>query len=439
MKMLVKMWMALAAAAFVLRGGAGDFPIVDFGARADGSNCTEAIQRAIDACAAAGGGRVVVAGGTYVTGTIILKDDVELHLDASGTLLGSPDWRDWRDQPNSRHVDGRMCPRMRNAALIFAEEARNVAIAGRGTIDANGGKFVESVPDYRGGPRFRRILGPDMSPPRVVLLAGCTDVKLTDVSFRNLPAGWCCWIHDCDRVTVDRVSVITSLDCPNNDGLHVNCSRDVSISNCFIETGDDCIVVRANSASLRENKPCERVTVANCTLRTYANAIRVGWLNDGVIRNCTFSNLVIRRSANGVGIVLPDGNVREKMPDQGREATLVENLLFENVVMDRLNARPVDIRIAPNAAVTRCEGIRNIRFANMTCTGLEFPRILGRTENPIEDVSFSNCSFTKVPDVTAGYENWRNEGYSRILRAAGEPERAHVRRLSFVSCEFSGS
>ena len=415
---------------------ARDYDVRDFGARGDGTTKnTEAIQRAINTCSAAGGGRVVLEGGRYITGTILLKDGVDLHLDVTGTLVGSPDWRDWRDQPDSRHLNMPMCPRRRNAALIFADEAKGVAITGRGRIDANGRNFVEPVPDYREGLRYRRIYGVDKSPPRAVLFAGCSDVTVTDVTLNNLPAGWGFWVHDCDRVRFDRVNILTPVDYPNNDGIHVNCSRDVTISNCIIETGDDCIIVRANSASLKENRTCERVCVVNCSLRTYANGIRIAWLNDGVIRDCVFSNIVINRSANGIGIVLPAWSSRENIPDQGREATLVENLSFSNIVMDRMNARPVDISIAASSG-TRCAAIRNIRFSNLICRGLEFPRLVGREGNMIEDVAFVDCTFTKVPDTTPGYENWRQDGWSYGLRCPGSPERVQLKNVTFERCVF---
>ena len=113
-------------------------------------------------------------------------------------------------------------------------------------------------------------------------------MRVEGVTLRDPPSGWSFWVNDCDRVRFRGVDVLTNMEYPNNDGIHVNCSRDVLISDCRIETGDDAIIVRANSASLAAPKPCERVAVVNCSLRSYANAIRVGWLNDGIIRNCTF-------------------------------------------------------------------------------------------------------------------------------------------------------
>jgi hypothetical protein len=167
----------------------------------------------------------------------------------------------------------------------------------------------------------------------VVFFAGCTDVTVTDVTMRNQPAGWSYWIHDCDRVRFDRCTILADVRYPNNDGIHLNCSRDVTISNCIIESGDDSIVLRANSRSLKENKALERVTITNCVFRSWSAAIRLGWSNGGVIRDCNLSNIVIYDSSKGVSIDLPEykfRNPEDASNDYGREATLIENISFSN-------------------------------------------------------------------------------------------------------------
>ena len=93
----------------------------------------------------------------------------------------------------------------------------------------------------------------------------------------NQPAGWSYWIHDCDYVAFDRVKIFAEVEYPNNDGIHINSSRNVTISNCDITCGDDSIIVRANNASLAENKVCEKVCVTNCNLTSYSGGIRIGW------------------------------------------------------------------------------------------------------------------------------------------------------------------
>ena len=165
------------------------FDIRDYGAVGDGKTTnTAAIQAAIDARSAAGGGRVLISGGTYLTGSIQLRDRVELHLDIDGCLLGSPFCGDY-PEPDCKHVERLMLPRKRGAALIFAEECNGISITGRGTIDANGEMFVEKVPEGESYwmPYRRKAI---LTPPRVVFFTGCHNVLVSDVNMVNQPAGW---------------------------------------------------------------------------------------------------------------------------------------------------------------------------------------------------------------------------------------------------------
>ena len=131
---------------------------------------------------------------------------------------------------------------------------------------------------------------------------------------------------------------------PNNDGIHINSSKNVFVSNCNIVCGDDCIVIRANNYSLPENKVCDRVTVTNCTLTSYSGCIRIGWLCDGTIRNCTFSNLVMTDASCGVSVLIPDF-CDPRIPDQGRESPFIENLNFSDIVMDGVYGNPIYVEI----------------------------------------------------------------------------------------------
>ena len=432
---VIREWRKVVSVCVLLIGpfilSARDFDIRDYGACADGKTLnTAAIQKAIDECSSSGGGRVVVDGGTFVTGTIVLKSGVELHVEANAVLLGSPDWQDWKDQPDARHIDTYFCPRHRSAALIFADEAENIAITGRGTIHGNGMAFVEKDPASAAG-QLRRRLGLDKAPPRLVLFAGCRRVKVLNVNVSYPPAGWSFWVHDCDDVVFDRVSIGVDVDFPNADGIHVNCSRDVRISNCDIETGDDCIIVRANSASLKDNRPCERVAVANCNLRSYSSAIRVGWVNDGTIRDCTFSNLTIRDSVCGVGLLFPAGGSREEFADQGREATVVENLLFSNIVMDRICARPVYVEITPKET-TRVERIRNLVFSNVVSRGLMLPVVSAPRAGIVSDITFSNCRFEIDPAGKEAYRNGGEVGFAFCQCFNGREHGRNVENLRIV-------
>lgn len=375
------------------------FDIREFGAVNDGTTLnTDAIQKAIDACAEVGG-RVLISEGVYMTGTIILKSNVDLHIERSATLLGSPDCNDYPEF-EKKHVCVEKLPRNRGAALIYAEECENISITGMGKIDANGYSFVEECEPYHWGWRFKRLDLP--TPPRVVFFTGCKNILIRDITMINQPAGWSYWIHDCDFVNFDGVKILADAEFPNNDGIHINSSRNVTVSNSIISTGDDCIIVRANNVSLKENKICEKVVITNCTLTSHTNAIRIGWLNDGIIRNCVFSNLAINETRTGIAIVLPSRPIDAPLSDEGREDTLIENLNFSNITMDSIYLRPVQIDIA-DSVVTRCKAIRNVRFDGINANGIGFPYIVGRENCHIENIKFSNCDFEKRPPESLSY------------------------------------
>ena len=360
------------------------------------------VQSRIDACAARGGGRVTLGPGVHESGCLTLRSNVELHL-AKGAVLKAPPTMAGYPQRKLTLGDAAKVPRWNAACFIFAEGATNVAITGEGTIDANGRGFVVPRPRVSYGWKFERIKG--LTPPRVVWLLGCRDVRLEGVEMVNQPAGWSYWISDCDRVLVEGLRIHASVYYPNNDGVHVNSSRDVVVRNCDIECGDDAIVMRANNVSLPVNRVCERMVVSNCVLRSYANGIRIGWINDGVIRNGLFRDIRIRKSTNGIGLVLPPPFTPS---DVGREATRFENLTFENIEMDDIYIRPVVCTIDSGEA-TRFDAFENIVFRNVHARGLKLPSVQAPSFKKPAPFIYENCSFESVPEteIDIGDEAWR--------------------------------
>ena len=405
----------LAFGAFSLHGA--DFNVREYGAKGDGAaKDTAALQAAIDACSSAGGGRVVLSDGVFLTGSIALRTGVDFHIDRTARLLASPDINDFPDWTAVKHVKSENLPRARNACVIFADEAERIAITGDGVIDANGSHHVKEKDVPMGmGWKYERKLPMEKSLPRVVFFAGCRDVVLNGVTMTNQPAGWSYWIHDCDRVQISGLKILADVRYPNNDGIHVNCSRDVTISDCIIESGDDSIIVRANSRSLAENKPCERVVVQNCTIRSWANGIRIGWVNDGVIRSCSFSNIVMDDTKTGITIRLPG---LPKHPDYGREATLIEGITFDSIRMTGIYEYPIRASISESTN-TLVAAVRDIRFSNVHASGLQFPSFRGRAGNPLRDFVFHNCSFRRVTD--AELLGWTRHGAASWQRKEQEP------------------
>lgn len=384
---------------------ARDMDVRKTGAKADGKTvCTAAIQKAIDQVSESGGGRVILSGGTFLSGSLTLKSGVELFIDADATLLASSDINDFPVR-DIKHCNGpETFPRYSNKCFILADEAENIAICGRGTIDCNGDRFVrEKTGEDWVGLRYERILPNEQSLPRVVFLAGCRNVTVTDIRMTGQPGGWTFWVSDCDYVSFDRCSILANVEYPNNDGIHINCSRNVSVSNCHIETGDDCIVVRALSRTLKESRECRGIVVSNCTLKTPCYGIRIGYTGDGVVRDCTFSNLVFSDCFNGIGIQLPE----RRKNDYGFEESVIDNLVFSNIVMSGISHFPIEVVIYDNPE-TPVKFIGNIRFSNITCTARCFPTLKGRKSNYIENVTFDNCSFTQIPYEESGCL-WRKQ------------------------------
>ena len=388
----------------------------DFGAKGDGvTKDTAAVQRAIDACVAMGGGRVVITNGTFLVAPITLGCGVELHLARGAGLLGSRDLTDYPNRSGIRHVRTDALPRKRNCSLVFAEECDGISITGEGFIDANGANFVKpkSGDDWTGW-HFERNVDLDKSLPRVVFFTGCRNVRIEGMTLKNPPAGWSFWIHDCDDVLFDGVQVKADVRYPNNDGIHINSCRDVIVRNCDLETGDDSIVVRANNRSLRENRVCERVVVSNCVCRSWSAGIRIAWSNDGTIRNCSFSDIRMRDTSVGIALALP-GIPEWNKYDYGREATLVEDLVFEDIEMDGIYGRPILMWMSPRPD-SRVEAVRRISFRNIRSTGLEKPLFMGLEGKPFDDISFTDCEFTVVgDDVLPGYRRHGAAAWDRCV------------------------
>jgi polygalacturonase len=343
-----------------------------------------------------------------------------LHIAQNAVLLGSPNVEDFPEKEGLKHVDTPLLPRARNACFIFAEECENIALTGQGTIDCNGHRFVYYEGDEATGWVYERINAP--TPPRVVFFTGCKNIKIEDVTMVNQPAGWSYWIHDCDIVTIDKIKIFANVDYPNNDGIHINCSRNVTVSNCNITCGDDCIIVRANSVSLKENKVCEKVSVTNCNLTSYSGGIRVGWINDGVIRNCVFSNLVMTDTTVGISIFVPNGS-RPQLTDVGREETVIENLSFNNITMHRICSEPIKVHLLENEH-SHIKCVRNLYFSNIHASGPHFCTLVGKEDCPLENIRFSDCDF----EITDGAEfnNAMRHGATSFLPGY---EPMHVRHV----------
>ncbi len=400
-----------------------------YGAKGDGTAMdTHAIQAAIDACSAQGGGQVILEGGSFLCGFIQMKDGVELHIERDAVLLGSTDANDF-PEIETDFWQTEYGPRFNKRCFIYAEGCEDIAITGRGKINCQGWAYVDELPEEKQTLwAYRRKPHPHMpgdenvhpfvkkirsfSPARVVMFIGCKNVLVEDVTMCEQPAGWSYWITDCYNVHFHRAQVLASVEFPNNDGIHINCSTNVTISDCNITCGDDAIVIRAYSLPMGRNIPCEKVAVTNCNLTSHACGVRIGWYNDGVIRNCTLSNLNITDSKIGLGMHLPNCPAEHRGSDMGEEATHVENISFTNITMDRIYYYPIEFNINEN---NLCDAVKNLYFDHIHAFGAHTVKLVGRESCHMQNIYFTNCHFTQV-----AYEEIDNK-FGRRLAELGTP------------------
>ena len=356
---------------------------------------TEIIQQAIDDCWQSGGGTVWFEPGFYRTGTIYLRSNTYINLPPACTLKGSDDLADYNASDAweqnmivpAEHIYGQH--------LVVILEAENCGITGGGTIDGNGDHFgYEEREDF-------------IRPAQMVYLCESKNVRITNVDLVN-STYWSCFIHGCENVIVSGLRIRNNLHIPNGDGIDIDASRRVIVSDCIIQTQDDCITFRCDNGvfSHLKNKDAilEDVTVTNCQLSTRdCNAFRIG-VGNGTIRNCQVSNIVIRNSAKGVCL-----ESRYAFNSDAQPGVNIENISFQNIYMECK---------MPVYLASYCYGIselytpriRNIRFSGLTVRSQHNIIIQGNIGAVVENIVLRDI-FVDMAGVPAckdtyGYGEW---------------------------------
>lgn len=369
---------ALPAAA----AGAAVCDITAYGAVADGkSQNARAIQDAVDHCAAGGGGVVAVPRGRFLTGTIILKSNVTLRLAQGAVLLGSPKLEDY----NPPH-------------LLYAEDAENIVIEGEGTIDGNGRQFWDE--SFRPKPR----------PNQMLRLMRCRNIRIRGIRIRNT-ANW--GIHPvlCDGVYIQGISMVSDMRGPNTDGIDPDSSRNVFISDSYIDSGDDAICLKS-SKDRGAGVPVENVTITNCILASEDTAIKIGTRSDGDFRNIVVSNTVIFGSRYGIGFYVKDG-------------ATVEGVRFSNLTIDTSadhftrttgvkrswSEYPIFLDLEKRGPESPAGRIRDVVFEGISIRGEGRVVVAGMPDRPLENLTFRNIAMR-----VTGFENIEKERKPRGVK-----------------------
>lgn len=276
--------------------------VTDYGARGDGVTLnTCAIQQTIDACASAGGGIVLIDKGFYVSGTLILKDNVTLNIAKEATLLGSINPLDYHVIDPFVDATGQQ----RGSCLIGAVDAMNVAVTGEGTIDGRGESFLQynTVQLYKKFNVDKKLLDEAVrNRPFMIRFVRCKDVKLNNITLRQ-PAAWTCHLYQCLNADIESITIYSHAH-RNNDGIDIDSSSDIRINNCYIDSGDDAVCVKATSLL-----PVERVSVTNCILKSNWGAIKLGTESMGDFCDITFDSCqIFNTKGGGIKILSVDGS-----------------------------------------------------------------------------------------------------------------------------------
>ena len=335
---------------------ASDFIVADFGAKGDGlTKDTTAIQRAVDAAGAAGGGRVVLGRGTYLSGTIFLADNVELHLLRDARLLASPNLADY-NAPDA-FPQNYSAPKENwcGKHLLVAVERTNVALTGEGTVDGNGRAFFnDATPKFVGSAGWRRgaYTAKDLTgegrPGQLIEFVECRNVRVRDVRMVDTPS-WGCFLYGCENVEVGGLRVDSPLTHLNTDGIDVDSCRHVRIGECVIRTGDDAVAVRGSPKHLKDaSRICEDVVISNCDFSVSACGVRIG-VGTGVIRGVLVSNVVVRTAGTAFNLQAVYG---------------------QSSGVDISDVAVVDCRVADSARAISVTGkperkVRDVRFADL--------------------------------------------------------------------------
>ena len=260
--------------------------ILDFGAKR-GEFCGVAIQRGSEAAAVQGGGRVVVPAGEYETASLVLRSNVELHLEAGAVLRFTDDF-DAYPVVNIRW-EGYEQPCRR--PLIYAKNEVNVALTGFGTLEGQGKKWWTAF-------RAKTL---DAARPCAVCFEDCTRVRMSDFMVHNSP-NWTIHPVRCENVTIDNLTIVNPFDSPNTDGIDPESCRNVRITGCHIDVGDDCIAVKAGTEDALEDVPCENIAITGCTMVHGHGGVVLGSEMSGGFRRVSITGCVFDGTDRGIRI-----------------------------------------------------------------------------------------------------------------------------------------
>lgn len=378
-----------------------------YGAKGDGkTKDTAAVQKAIDACAAAkAGGTVEVPDGTFVIGPILLKSNITLHLEPAATLLGSPDRADYPMGTFARH------PTVQ--PLVSAVNAENITIVGRGTIDGNGQVWW----DYVKGVPNAGVLGTDHPRPMLVVFDHSKHIRMSGVTVQN-SGFWQIVPYYSDDLVFHGITVkAPQRGAPNTDAIDPFSSSNILIDHVFASTGDDNIAIKSGEInSPGPDAPSRNITITDCEFEA-GHGLSIGSEIAGGVQNVHAERIHFKGTDQGIRI--------KAARDRGND---VSNISYKDITMEDVKTailvteyypHPAPEGEVPAAPITRLTPkFHDISIENVTATNSDSAgTIVGLPESPVLGLSLKNVHLAAKTGLSIAYATVNMEGVTVTVQS----------------------
>lgn len=382
----------------------------------EGADWTEAFRLAAEDLKALGGGTLYIPAGIYPTRSIELVSNITLYLDNGAVIRFRDDFEQY--ELVETEAEGRRS--LTYKPLIFADHAENITITGQGILDGNGPRWWQAQKD--------RSLA--YSRPCMLHFQYCRNIRLENITITRSPF-WTVHPLYCDSMTITGVTIINPPDSPNTDGIDPDGTRNLRITGCTIDVGDDCIAIKSGTEETPAPRPSENISITGCTMLHGHGGVVLGSEMSGGVRNIAISNCVFYETDRGI-----------RIKTRRRRGGAVEDITVTNIVMDRvlcpfvinlfywggkIGKQPFVRDRNPHPVDQTTPVVRNILFENIAARNVSSAAgfLYGLPERFIENIRFSGCSISmdpsaepQLPAMLEGIEPMRASGFF-VRNAAG--------------------